>query len=293
MPEPDISAPFVVTIADCPLAPGRCDVMVGTPRLELTRLATGQFAPDEPVRVWVPARRLADEPRAWDEYAGRINMLAEPSMCDYLGELGDTLRRLGAACRFAPSAAGDGTAVKEMASLGVPIVLSCEGDWPAAVLDDLLTFFLHSPTLEAPIEPFYSLASAVAERDPTNLWALLDELPGRNYFIDSRGRVSLSSRWAGRGRFFGTVGDDPVRFRETPLWGQVADLKYRLFVSQARCAFCEHYLYCGGFWTTAEDPGLACATWRRLMDRIGQEYQQELDRLRAGHHREHPAENLM
>ncbi len=275
MPDQRGQPRFVIAMNDYPIGPAPSDVRITSPRLDLPRLARGRLRPGETPHILVPENRFIEAPEAYARFKKTMTVLAETPSPRKLLAMVNPLRSLASYYLFNPATIGDGTIAIMAASLQVPVRLACSEDWPEHVLENLLDYFLHSPALEVPIEPFYSLAAAIGQQRKVTFWQLFDEALGRDYFIDSEHRVSLAPRWARRGLFFGTVNEPSSGFRNSPLWSDLDGLKHRLFASQATCAFCEHYLYCRGFWTTAEQAEPTCAMWRRLMDRLAGSYKPE------------------
>ena len=280
MPDELTPSKFVIAMKGYSAGPALSDVRVTLSSLDLRRLVRGRLRPGETRHVLAPESRFIEAPEAWGRFKKSMTVVAEDPSPRKLLAMVDALRRCASDYLFTPEAAGDGTIAIMAASLGVPVRLACREDWSEAVLANLLDYFLHSPALAVPIEPIYSLAGAIGQQHQVTLWQLFDEALGRNYFIDSEQRVSLAERWAERGLFFGNLSEGQNGFKDSKLWADLDGLKQRLFAARTPCAFCEHYPYCAGFWTTARRADETCAMWRRLMDRLAAAYKQELIRTR-------------
>lgn len=285
MPDQSSSSRFVVALEECPHPSLPGEMKVTTAWLDLPRLTEGRLRREEKRHAIVPERRFAEEPARYGRFRKSLTVVAQEATPKKLLGMANDLRRYAGDYLFTPSTIGDGTMAIMAASLDVPVRLAFSEDWPEDMLGSVLEYFLTSPTLNVPIEPFYSLAGSIGRQREVTLWQLFDEVLGRNYFVDSRGRVSLSARWADRGAFFGDAGDGGNGFAGSELWTDLNGLKQRLFTSQAPCAFCEHYPWCAGFWTTTRQADEACAMWRRLMDRLLAAYRQQKAGPREG--REH------
>jgi len=310
---PDRAAPpvFVIEMKECPIRPSPSRVRITSPWLDLARLATGRLRREERCHVFVPESRFREDPNAHARFKKSMTVVAEDPSPRKLLSMVDDLRRCACDYVFGPETMGGGastgggaghgggasthgtagthgiagtgdTIAIMAASLDVPVRLAFSEAWPEEVLEGLLDYFLGSPTLTAPIEPFYSLAGAIGRGRQVTLWQLFNEVLGRDYFVDADGRVSLAARWAERGMFFGTAGAGVNGFKDSELWAEIEGLKKKLFTSQAPCAFCEHYPYCGGFWSATGRAAQTCATWRRLMDRLVAAYRQEKGGDRKG-----------
>jgi uncharacterized protein len=272
--------PFTVTLdhpAPWPMADA---ARIVTPQPDLPRLTAGRVEPQERIRLFVTEARFAISPAEYASFRGQLTVLADNPGASSRTAILDSLRELCAELAFSPATIGDGSPLKMAADQGVPVRLQCAEDWPAPVLLDLLDYFLHSPKLEVPVEPFFSLAAAIGRQRRTTLWQSFDSVPGRSYFVDQQRRVSLSRPWAERGRFFGSVDDDPASLRRSPLWTDLQALRQQIFITQSPCAFCEHYLYCAGFWRAAFESDVPCNTWRQVMDRMTASYTLSVRALR-------------
>jgi len=200
-------ARFLVTIRDYPIAPAPTEVLISTHRLDLPRLVGGRLQRQEQRHAFVPESRFIESPCDWAEFRKSVTVVAEDPSPRKLQAMADDLRRYAREYLFPLETLEDPAPAIMAASLQIPVRLAYSDMPPRAVLEDLLDHFLHSPTLSVPIEPFYSLARAIGQRRDLTLWAVFGEALGRNYFVDVDRRVSLSPRWAGRGMFFGAVGE--------------------------------------------------------------------------------------
>jgi hypothetical protein len=225
--------------------------------------------------IFATEQHFQDSPDEYTRFRKCITVDAEAPTPRLLLTLAPSLRQQAAEYRFAPASVGDGIVPIMAASLGVPVRLAYSEEWTEEILSELLDYFLYSPTLDVPIEPFFSLAAAIGQQDRVTLWELFDEVVGQHYFVDAEGRLSLSRRWADRGMWFGEVSKGTDRFETSQLWSSLAELRQRVFAMQTPCAFCEHYPYCEAFWMTAERSEETCRLWRGLMDRMAAAFRQE------------------
>ena len=230
----------------------------------------------------MPQSQFAEDAASLASYGRRLTVLVEDPSPRALLAMHDALRLYADGCMFVPATASDGVLPLMAGSLQIPVRLAFSEDWTWSVLEELLDYFLHSQTLQTPIEPFYSLASARAGRDEAGTWQIFHEVLGRDYFIDAQRRVSLSARWVQRGEFFGTPGDAPDVFRSSALWTELDGLAERVFTEQAPCAFCPHYPYCAGFWTTTTQPDTSCETWHQAMDCVAAAHEESAARGAKG-----------
>ena len=103
------------------------------------------------------------------------------------------LLRVGACLDLVPS---DGAldALVECSEGGVMCRLVDLAAWTTATeaLASSLEHYLTSPRLEAPIEPWHSIARGIASRRPRDLSGTYDETLRRNYWLGEDGSVSLS-----------------------------------------------------------------------------------------------------
>lgn len=275
MPESASSPTAQVLLRNVPVGPVTCDLRVATHELDLQRLSHKRFMREEIRHAFVGEERFHPRPREWSSFRKNLTVIAEnPAPRRLLGMI-DELRRLATDYLFTPASIGDGTMAIMAASLDVPVRLAFSEDWPEDVLNEILDYFLHSPTLSAPIEPFYTLAGAVAGQSEATFWDIFGERLGRHWYIDDERRVTLSPRWAEQGRFFGSADDSDAALRESALWTELSGLRDAMFIQQKPCAFCAHFPCCAGFWTTTTRAGETCAMWQRIMDRLAAAYREQ------------------
>ena len=93
--------------------------------------------------------------------------------------------------------------------------------------------------------------------------------------------MSLSERWAGQGRFFGTVRDDLDAFEASDLWRELAAWRQHVFVEVDRlpCATCAHYRACGGFWLADGSAATACTGWQAAFGLLTDAWRAHRDEL--------------
>lgn len=272
MPEPGGPAAFVITVEGFPGVRAGVDVSVHSPWRDPRRIAGGTLRSEEQAGVRVPASAFLESPETFTGYPEGVVAVWEG---DHLARVLDRMRELrNYRMEFAFEPGPDATDPVAIASLGFPVSLVRWEQWPEALLREVLNYYLQSPALESPIEPFFSLSAAIARQRAVTLWDLAGEVPGTHYFVDGRGRVTLSRRWAERGRFFITADETADHIRDSAFAREIGDWRLNLFASQAPCAFCPHYRYCAGYWTTADNAEAACRTWRKIMDTLVGVYRQ-------------------
>lgn len=180
------------------------------------------------------------------------------------------LRELRARVALAPEAAGELAAI---ALAGVMVELRDLWAWtmesPEALASALELYLTH-PELEAPIEPFHSLARGMGRREGRGLRAIAREVIRRDWRLSADGRVTLSERHEREGAFFGHLDDGEAGWRASELW-RLAEARERThFLERSRCSFCEHGLACGGYGAREgieADPAW-CETWLPLFARL-------------------------
>lgn len=258
----------VITVDEYPTECGPHAVQIRSETLDWARLARGDLRPHEGRHVFVPQSRFQDRAEEYARYRKCVTVEAEAPTPRTLLAMVENLRQYAAEYRFTPEDMGDGTIAIMAASLRVPVRLAYSAHWSEEVLSELLDYFLHSPTLDVPIEPFFSLAGAIGQQNKVTLWELFDEVVGQHYFVDTQRQVSLSRRWADRDMWFGDATESTHGFETSELWNTLEELRQRVFSMQTPCAFCEHYPYCEAFWMTAEHADESCRVWRGLMDRM-------------------------
>jgi len=180
---------------------------------------------------------------------------------------------------FTAASIGDGTPAVRASLAGVPVRLAPDAVWPDGVLERLADHFLHAPDLEVPVEPFATVAGAIARGRGPDLWHACREELGRDFSVDVEGRVSLSERWAAQGRFFGTVRDDLDAFEASALWKELAAWRRRVFAELTPCATCAHFPSCGGFWLAGGSDAQVCRGWQAAFGMLADAWRAHRDAL--------------
>jgi hypothetical protein len=150
-----------------------------------------------------------------------------------------------------PAAQGLLKAVRLAASLGLPIRV-LPGQPPAEVLgflEAVADFYLHDPMVEAPIEPFHSLFSALRGSETETLWMILEEDPGIFAHLESDGRPTLPR----------STQPAPPMF--------VRSYLSRLVEEGTECTACPWQQNCAGYFKWP-DPDYSCEGVKRLFGRI-------------------------
>lgn len=158
-----------------------------------------------------------------------------------------------------------------LASLGFRISLDFGGSFNMDSAMEILDYYLHTSTLEIPIEPFHTLVRRAREEQRLDLWSLFGRQVGRNYFVDEQGQVSVDHRHAAAGVTFGAVDDDPLSWSRSPHHEQLSTMKWVLYESGADCVCCRHFNDCLGFFISgATGQRAKCRDEREFLD-IAQE----------------------
>jgi hypothetical protein len=137
-------------------------------------------------------------------------------------------------------------AVKLAAALGFPVRV-LPGQPTAEVLAELkevLDFYLHAPTVEAPVEFFHSLLAFTYGADTGSLWMILEEDPAAFLQYDINGQARLP-----RANSFESVEISSAEFVERHLKSLVE--------RGAECATCPWQQSCRGYFKWP-DPGYSC-----------------------------------
>lgn len=222
---------------------------------------------------WLQVEGLLGDEQAWREAAqSDSNIPLDVVLSDPALEFSHLYRLVDAyavrAIRVTmPAAPGLTKAIRLAAALRLPVRV-LPGQPSAAVLEELnaaLQFYLHEPTVDAPVEFFHSVLTTMYDRDAGSLWTILEEDPDvfRNYDAAGRARVPRTS--------------DPNEPEITSA-GFVENHLSRLIAQGAECATCPWQQPCRGYFKWP-DPAYSCEGVKQLFFNIqtaGNEIRQDV-----------------
>jgi hypothetical protein len=151
-----------------------------------------------------------------------------------------------------PAASGLTKAIRLAAALRLPVRV-LPGQPTAEALEELhnaLEFYLHEPTVEAPVEFFHSLLATMCDGDADSLWMILEEDPDAFHHYDADGQARVP-RTGDSGR------------AEIASAGFVENHLSSLIVQGAECATCPWQQPCRGYFKWP-DPAYSCEGVKQL-----------------------------
>ena len=238
-------------------------------REELFRWLRGPF----PGLRWLQIEGMLGDFEAWAEAAhDKSHLPFDIVLSDPASEFSDLYRLVDASAErdirvTVPASPGLAKAVRLAAALRFPVRI-LPGQPTAAALDELrevLEFYLHEQTVEAPVEFLHSLLASMEGADTGSLWMILEEDPDVFHHFDANGRA-----WVPRtDDSFGSKAGSPG-FVENWLKGLIAQ--------GGECAACPWQQPCRGYFKWP-DPAYSCAGIKDLFSRIqlaGNEIRKEL-----------------
>jgi len=155
-------------------------------------------------------------------------------------------------------------------------------DRPPASSDTLLQaldFYLHSPLLNVPIEPFHTLLITQGKRTGFSLWDIEKERSSVNFYLHEN-NISLSRRWLDGKKYFGELDNTWTDIMNSDFMIELKSLKYTLFTTNAACIYCPHLDICDGF-LKAVDIERPCDDWKAVFNVIKDEVNVAADILRS------------
>ncbi len=260
---------YTFTVVDHPLLPVPNRVRISTSHFEPSRIARGVIRRDEQISCVVHELQASrDEP--WiHRFTSTLVVVSEDCSMDRLLDLSPRLREFGCRCLVGPDRPDVVSVVMLIASQGVPVRLDVSGDWSEDALDALREYFLFSPALSVPIEPFYTVSSALGDpQGRYSLWETYGEVPGSDFFIAADGRLSLSEAWIEAGQCFGHVDQDRDVFMASDTWRRMEDMWIETFNKRTECSYCQCYLYCRGYLVFGRMKRVGCAVWKRQFQQL-------------------------
>jgi hypothetical protein len=211
---------------------------------------------------WLQVEGILGDSDAWTEAAhSDASVSLDVVLSDPSSEFSD-LYKLVDACAVhdfrvtIPARPGLLKAVKLAAALRFPVRV-LPGQPTAEVLAELkevLDFYLHEPTVEAPVEFFHSLLAITYGADAGSLWMILEEDPAAFLRYDIDGQA-----WLPRSSSFELVEFSPVEFVENHL--------NNLVRQGAECATCLWQQSCRGYFKWP-DPSYSCEGIKELFSAI-------------------------
>src|SRR5215471_12275441 len=222
---------------------------------------------------WLQVEGMLGDQEAWREAAHSDSnipldvVLSDPALeFSHLYRLVDayTVRAIRVTM---PAAPGLTKAIRLAAALRLPVRV-LPGQPSAAALKELhdaLQFYLHEPTVDAPVEFFHSVLATMCDWDAGSLWTILEEDPDafRHYHADGRARVPRTS--------------DPDQLEITAA-GFAENHLSHLIAQGAECATCPWQRPCSGYFKWP-DPAYSCEGVKQLLFNIqtaGNEIRQDV-----------------
>jgi hypothetical protein len=161
-----------------------------------------------------------------------------------------------------------------LASLSYPVVLNVfEGSHGIEPLTRALSYYLHNPLLNTPIEPFHSIMSRFLGHGPHTLWSIFGEVVGRNVCVGELGEISVAPRWISAGVCFGTLDDTWKKLSDSELYQRLVRICDGVSESAPPCVSCPHRDACGGF-LRAVNAEWPCDAWQKVFAEIRKQARQ-------------------
>ena len=155
-----------------------------------------------------------------------------------------------------------------LASLGYPVMVSAfDGSHGMQPLARALSYYLHNPLLNTPIEPFHSIMRHFLGNGPDTLWNIFGEVVGRNVYVGELGEVSVAQRWILAGACFGTLNDTWEKLSASELYRRLVRIRDGNLESAPPCVSCPHRDACGGF-LRAVKAEWSCEMWQKVFTDI-------------------------
>ena len=227
---------------------------------------------------WLQVEGMLGDEEAWTEAAhSNSNVPLDVVLSDPALEFSHLYRLVDAyavrAIRVTmPAAPGLTKAIRLAAALRLPVrVLPGQPSFAALEeLQEALQFYLHEPTVDAPVEFFHSVLATMCDSEAGSLWTILEKDPDvfRRYDADGRIRVPRTS--------------DPDQSEITSA-GFVENHLSHLIAQGAECATCPWQRPCSGYFKWP-DPAYSCEGVKQLFLTIqtaGNEIRQDVASLAA------------
>jgi hypothetical protein len=222
---------------------------------------------------WLQVEGVLGDQEAWTEAAhSNANIPLDVVLSDPALEFSHLYRLVDACAVRAirvtmPAAPGLTKAIRLAAALRLPVRV-LPGQPSAAALEELhtaLQFYLHEPTVDAPVEFFHSVLATMCDWDAGSLWTILEQDPDgfRHYDADGRARVPRTK---------------DVDQSQITSSGFVKNHLSHLVAQDAECATCPWQRPCSGYFKWP-DPAYSCEGVKQLFFSIqtaGDEIRQDV-----------------
>lgn len=207
---------------------------------------------------WLQVEGMLGDQEAWAEAAhSDSNIPLDVVVSDPASEF-SYLYRLVDACAVRairvtmPAAPGLTKAIRLAAALQLPVRV-LPGQPSAAALEELrdaLEFYLHEPTVDAPVEFFHSVLAIMCGSDAGSLWTILEEDPDAFRHYDDNGGATIP------------LTRDSNESEITPT-GFIENHLRHLIAQGAECATCPWQRPCRGYFKRP-DPAYSCEGVKQL-----------------------------
>jgi hypothetical protein len=211
---------------------------------------------------WLQVEGLLGDPEIWVQAAhGDSDVALDIFLATPAEEFSD-LYRLVDVCAVRnvrvsmPASAGFAKAVRLAAALRIPVRLLPGQPTPEVLseLAEVLTFYLHDPMIETPVEFFHSVLAFMCGADTGSLWTILEEDPA----------LFLRQGPDGRPRF--------PQLSEPPFWERSMTTSVEshfksLVAENAECSACPWQRICAGYFKWP-DPEYVCSGVKQLFSAI-------------------------
>jgi hypothetical protein len=211
---------------------------------------------------WLQVEGMSGDADAWAEVAHTDSEVPlDIVLSDPASEFSNLYRLVDASavCDIrvtVPVLPGSAKAVRLAAALRLPVRLlpGQPNDEALEELHEILDFYLHEPTVEAPVEFFHSLLGAVCGGKDTSLWVILEHDPDTIRHYNAEGRID-----------FPRTGDSGER--ELIPSGFVEQHLKSLIAQGGECAACPWQRPCRGYFKWP-DPSYSCEGIKGLFSTI-------------------------
>ncbi len=168
--------------------------------------------------------------------------------------------------------------IKEITKYDVEVELSFTlfSKLSAKEWEEVAKEIILNPHIVHRVEPLFSMTYYLyqkqrAEISKATLWKVIGEEVEKNLYIDEDENITLSKRWANKGKYFASLDDKSIKIKEGEFYKKLQTYEQNLFFTNMECSMCEYYGYCKAS-LKFENSGYDCSGFKNALDIVSKNF---------------------